>query len=57
MITMSNTFLSHMSEWFTSNELVLNLDKTNIINFITNKSPQYDLNIGYIKKVHTRVNK
>jgi hypothetical protein len=27
--------------------LVLNLDKSNIIKFITNKSPQYDLKIGY----------
>jgi hypothetical protein len=24
---MSNTFLSHMSKWFTSNKLVLNVDK------------------------------
>jgi hypothetical protein len=34
--TMSDTVLSHMSKWFTSNKLVLNLDKTNIIKFITN---------------------
>jgi hypothetical protein len=37
--TMSNTVLSHMSKWFTSNKLVLNLDKTNVIIFITNESP------------------
>jgi hypothetical protein len=47
---MSNTTLSHVSKWFESNKLVLNLDKTNIIKFITNKSPQYDLKIGYGKK-------
>jgi hypothetical protein len=45
--TMSNTVLSHMSKWFTFNKVVLNLDNTNIIKFITNKSPQYDLNIAY----------
>jgi hypothetical protein len=39
-----------MSKWFTSNKLVLKLDKTNIMKFITNKSPQYDLNIGYDEK-------
>jgi hypothetical protein len=39
-----------MSKWFTSNKLVLNLDKSNIIKFITDKSPQYDLKIGYDEK-------
>jgi hypothetical protein len=39
-----------MSKWLTSNKLVLNLDKTNIIKFVTNKSPQYDLKIGYDEK-------
>jgi hypothetical protein len=34
--TMLNTVLSHMSKRFTSNKLVLNLDKTNVIKFITN---------------------
>jgi hypothetical protein len=33
--TVSDTVLSHMSKWFTSNKLVLSLDKTNIIKFIT----------------------
>jgi hypothetical protein len=46
----SNTVLSHIRKSFTSNKLVLNLDKMNIIKFITNKSPQYGLNIGYDKK-------
>jgi len=35
--TMSNTVLSHVSKWFTSNKLVLNIYKTNIIKFITNQ--------------------
>jgi hypothetical protein len=29
------------------NRLALNLDKTNIIKFTANNSPQYTLNIGY----------
>jgi hypothetical protein len=36
-----------MSKWFAGNKLALNLDKTNIIKFITNNSPQYALSIGY----------
>jgi hypothetical protein len=47
---MSNTLLSHMSKWFTSNKLVLNLDKTTIIKSVTNKSSQYNLNVGYDEK-------
>jgi hypothetical protein len=50
----SNTVLSHMSKWFTSNKLVLNLDKTNIIKFVTNKSPQYDLKIDYDESINTK---
>jgi hypothetical protein len=45
----SNEILSHMSKWFTSNKLILNLDETNN-NKIYNKSPQYDLKIGYDEK-------
>jgi hypothetical protein len=45
--TISNTVLSHMSEWFTANNMALNLDKTNILRFKTNNTPQYDLCIGY----------
>jgi hypothetical protein len=45
--TMSNTVLSHMSKVFTSNKSVISLDKTSIIKFITNKSQEYDLKIGY----------
>jgi len=42
--------LSRISKWFTSNRLFLDIDKTNIIKFITKKLPQYDLNIGYDEK-------
>jgi hypothetical protein len=48
--TMSNTVLPHMSKWFAPNKLVLNLDKTDVIKFITHKSPQYDLKTGYDEK-------
>jgi hypothetical protein len=47
---MSNKILSHMTTWLTSNKLALNLDKTNIIKFITNKSQQYDLKTGNDEK-------
>jgi hypothetical protein len=41
-----------MSKWFTSSKLVLHLNKTNTIKFITNmsKSPQYNLYIEYDEK-------
>jgi hypothetical protein len=46
--TISNTILCHMSKWFTSNKLVLNLDKS-IIKFITNHHSM-SLKIGYDEK-------
>jgi hypothetical protein len=39
-----------MSKWFAANKLALNLDKTNIITFITNNTPQYPLSIRYNDK-------
>jgi hypothetical protein len=39
-----------MSKWFSAKLLPLNLDKTNVIKFITKYSPQYPLNIGYNDK-------
>jgi hypothetical protein len=36
-----------MSKWFTANRLALNLNKTNIIQFIANNSPRHALSIGY----------
>jgi hypothetical protein len=37
-------------EWFSANNLALNLDITNIIKFIANNSTQYPLIIGYYDK-------
>ena len=45
--SVANVVLSHMSKWFIANKLVLNLDKTTVIKFLTNNLPQYPLNIGY----------
>jgi hypothetical protein len=39
-----------VSKWFTAIKLALNIDKTNVIKFIRNNSPQYALNIGYYEK-------
>jgi hypothetical protein len=36
-----------MSKWFTTNKLALSLEKTKIIKFVTNNSPQCTLSIGY----------
>jgi hypothetical protein len=38
-----------MSKWFSA-KLFLNLDKTNVIIFITKNSPQYPLDTGYNDK-------
>jgi hypothetical protein len=39
-----------MSIWFAANNLVLNLDKINIIKFITKNSSHCTLHIGYKEK-------
>jgi hypothetical protein len=39
-----------MIEWFTANKLVLNLDETNIMKFVTNNSLHSALHIGYKEK-------
>lgn len=36
---MSNLVLSYMSKWFSANELLLNLNQTNIMTFIGNNLP------------------
>jgi hypothetical protein len=36
-----------MINWFAANKLVLNLNETNIMKFITNNSPHSALCIGY----------
>jgi hypothetical protein len=55
---LSNTVASLMSKLFAANNLTMNLDKTNIIKFITYNSPQFLVSIGYEDKcieesVHT----
>jgi hypothetical protein len=39
-----------MSNWFAASKLTLNLDKINIIKFITYNSPQFPISIGYEDK-------
>ena len=39
-----------MIEWFEGNKLVLNLEKTNIIKFVTVNPPLYTLTTGYKDK-------
>jgi hypothetical protein len=39
-----------MIEWFSANKLVLNLEKTNILKFVTNNLPYSALNIGHKDK-------
>jgi hypothetical protein len=56
---LSNRVVSHMSKWFAVHKLAPNLDKTNIIKFITNNWPQCPLRIGYNDKyieetIHTK---
>ena len=52
--SVSNLVLSQMITWFAANNLVLNLDKTNIIKFITKNSAHSTLCAGckekYIEK-------
>jgi hypothetical protein len=48
--TISNSVLSSMIEWFSVNKSVLNLEKTNIMKFVTNNSPHCALNIRYKDK-------
>jgi hypothetical protein len=56
---LSNKVVSLMCKWFAMNKLTLNLDKNNIITFITYTSPQFPISIGcedkYIEEsVHTK---
>jgi hypothetical protein len=48
--TISNSVLSRMIEWYAANKLVLNLEKTNIMKFVTTNSPHSALTIGYKDK-------
>ena len=44
---MSNLIQSCIIKWFAANNLVLNVDKMNIMKFITMKSSHSTLHIGY----------
>jgi hypothetical protein len=45
-----NLVQAHMIEWFSANKLVLNLEKTNIMKFVTNNLPYCALTIGHKDK-------
>jgi hypothetical protein len=46
----SNLVLSRMIEWFAANKLFINLEKTNIMKFVTKNLPHCALTIGYKDK-------
>jgi mannose/fructose/N-acetylgalactosamine-specific phosphotransferase system component IID len=46
----SNLVLSCMIEWFAANKLILNLEKTNVMKFVTKNLPYCALTIGYKDK-------
>jgi hypothetical protein len=52
--SVSNLVVSHMIKWFAANMLVVNLDKTNIMKFITKKSSHFTFCIGCKRKVYRR---
>jgi hypothetical protein len=57
--SVSNLVFFHVIKWFVANNLVLNLDKTSIMKFITKNSLHSTLHIGYKEKyteetVHTQ---
>ena len=48
--SVSNLVLSHMIKWSAANNLVLNLDKVNIMKFIAKNSAHSAVLIGYKEK-------
>jgi hypothetical protein len=46
----SNVVLSRMIEWFAANKLILNLENTNVMKFVTKNLPHCALTIGYKDK-------
>jgi hypothetical protein len=56
---LSNRTASLMGKCLAANKLTLNLDKTNIIKFITYNSSQFLISIGYEdnieESVHTKI--
>jgi Uri superfamily endonuclease len=53
---LSSTVLNHITAWFHANQLVLNLDKTNIVKFTPTNIVHNPLTIEYVGKVLTEVN-
>jgi hypothetical protein len=50
-----NTVLKHITAWFHANQLILNLEKTNIIKFTPINIVRNPLTIDYVGKVLTEV--
>jgi len=48
--TTVNLVLARMIEWFSANKIVLNLEKTDILKFVTNNLPYCALSIGHKDK-------
>jgi len=48
--TSANQVLEHMIEWFSANKVVLNLEKTNIMKFVTINQPYCALAVSYKDK-------
>ena len=45
----ANEYLSHLCQWFVANKLSLNLDKTCLITFGTQREYKFDIKIGTVK--------
>jgi len=46
--TSANQVLASMTEWFSANKLVLNMEKTNIMKFVTINQPYCALTVSYL---------
>jgi len=44
----ANEYLSHLSQWFVANKLSLNLDKTCLVTFGTQREYKFDIKIGTV---------
>jgi hypothetical protein len=51
----SNLVLSRMIEWFAANKFILNLERTNVMKFVTKNLPHCALTIGYKDKYKEEV--
>ena len=54
--TSANQVLTHMIECFSANKLVLNLEKTNVMKYVTINQPYYELTVSYKGKCIGAVN-